>query len=299
MSRKVDIHADDYGYSISTSKDILKCIKAGKLDSISVMSNMFAFKESMDMLFDAIEELPFLPAMSVHLNIPEGFDENGYFPMSWGKLFLSSYSFKRKEVKNELKRYLKKQIDDAQIEIERCIEKAKECNIECAQKGIRLDSHIHTHLIPVVWDSLIEIIEEEKYNIEYIRNPKEPLLPFIKHISLYRTFSPVNLIKNRILMFYSGRVDRYCEKNGFEKMYMWGLMMSGNMDYDRIRTLYPDMAETARKKNRKLELLFHPGKASEDEFGKDTDPDYFKEANLSDNRHVEKYAVMNIDEIVM
>lgn len=299
MHKNVDIHADDYGYSISTSKDILECIKQGKLDSISVMSNMFAFKESMNMLYESIEELPFLPLMSVHLNIPEGYDEEGYFPLSWVKLFLSSYSFKRKEVKNELKRYLKKQIDDAQTEIERCIAKAKEKNVACIQKGVRLDSHIHTHLIPVVWDALIEIIEEEKYNIEYIRNPKEPLIPFFKKASLLKTYSPINLIKNRILMFYSYEVDRFCEKNNLDKMYMWGLMMSGSMDYDRISEIYPDMSETAKKNTRKLELLFHPGKASEDEFGKDTDPDYFRDANLSDNRHIEKKAVMNIDDIVM
>ena len=197
MHKNVDIHADDYGYSISTSKDILECLKQGKLDSISVMSNMFAFKESMDMLYDTIPELPFMPLMSVHLNIPEGFDENGYFPMSWGKLFFASYSLKRNEVKNELKRYLKKQIDDADAEIRRCIERAKDSNIDCFQKGLRLDSHIHTHLIPVVWDALIEIIEEEKYNIEYVRNPKEPLIPFIKNTSLLKTFGLINFIKNR------------------------------------------------------------------------------------------------------
>lgn len=299
MHKNVDIHADDYGYSISTSKDILECLKQGKLDSISVMSNMFAFKESMDMLYDTIPELPFMPLMSVHLNIPEGFDENGYFPMSWGKLFFASYSLKRNEVKNELKRYLKKQIDDADAEISRCIERAKDCNIDCFQKGLRLDSHIHTHLIPVVWDALIEIIREEKYNIEYVRNPKEPLIPFLKKVSLLKTFGLINLIKNRILMFYSNKVDRYCEKNGLDKMYMWGLMMSGHMDFDRIKTVYPDMLKKTENKNRKLELLFHPGKALEAEFGKDMDDDYFKDANISDNRHIEKNAVMNIDEIVL
>lgn len=298
MHKNVDIHADDYGYSISTSKDILECMKQGKLDSISVMSNMLAFKESMDMLYEAIPDLPFLPLISVHLNIPEGFDEKGYFPMSWGKLFLSSYSFKRNEVKEELKRYLKKQIDYADIEISRCIEKAIDNNIECIQKGLRIDSHIHTHLIPVVWDALIEIIEEEKYNIEYIRNPKEPLIPFLKNSSLFGTYSLVNLVKNRILMFYSHKVDYYCKKNGLNKLYMWGLMMSGKMDYDRIKIVYPYMLNTAEKNNRRLELLFHPGKAIEGEYGKDMDKDYFKDANLSDNRRIEKEAVLNIDDIV-
>ena len=79
---------------------------------------------------------------------------------------------------------------------------------------------------------------------------------------------------------------------------MWGLMMSGQMDYERVKTVYPDMLKTAEEKNRKLELLFHPGKAVENEFGQDTDADYFKNANLSDNRHIEKNTIIKIDDIV-
>ena len=75
---------------------------------------------------------------------------------------------------------------------------------------------------------------------------------------------------------------------------MWGLMMSGKMDYDRIKIVYPYMLNTAEKNNRRLELLFHPGKAIEGEYGKDMDKDYFKDANLSDNRRIEKEAVLNM-----
>ena len=99
-------------------------------------------------------------------------------------------------------------------------------------------------------------------------------------------------------MFYSGKVDRYCEKHNIGKMYMWGLMMSSHMDYDRIEKLFPSMLETAKRNGRKLELLFHPGKASEDEYSPEMDPNYFRDANLSENRHIEKYAVMNIDKIL-
>ena len=47
MDKIVDIHADDYGYSLNTSKDILDCIKADNLDSFSIICNMPAFEESM------------------------------------------------------------------------------------------------------------------------------------------------------------------------------------------------------------------------------------------------------------
>ena len=294
----VDIHADDYGYSIATSKDMLECMQAGKLDSFSIICNTRWFAESMDLLYEAIPALPFLPLMSIHLNIPEGQSDSDILPMSWTKLFLASYSFKRKKVKEELKKDLKKQIESTQAVIDKCIDIARANNIECTQKGIRLDSHIHTHLIPLVWQALVELIDEENYNIEYIRNPKEPLLPFIGNRKLLKTYGLLNIIKNRILMLYSKKADRYCEHHGLAKMYMWGLCMSGHMDYERISELYPDMLAWAKKDGRKLELLFHPGQALPEEYSTEMDVNYFRDANTSQNRHIEKDAVMRIDVIV-
>ena len=42
---KIDIHADDYCLSPHTSEDILNCIRAGKLDSISVVTNMSCYEQ--------------------------------------------------------------------------------------------------------------------------------------------------------------------------------------------------------------------------------------------------------------
>ena len=99
MKNRIDIHADDYAYSIHTSLDMIECMKAGCLDSISIICNTNYFEKSMDLLYDAIPQFPFLPMMSIHLNIPEGKAESALFPMSWRKLFLSSYSWKRKILK--------------------------------------------------------------------------------------------------------------------------------------------------------------------------------------------------------
>ena len=298
MNKMVDIHADDYGYSINTSKDILDCIKAGKLDSFSIMPNMYAFEESMDMLYKEIPNLPFLPLISIHINIPEGYFDDDVFPMSWVKLFLSSYSPNRNAVKKALEIDLKKQIEKGWLAIKKCIDLAEKSGIEHKQKGMRLDSHIHTHLIPVVWDSLMSVIKEEKYEVEYIRNPKEPIIPFLKNASLIPSYGLANIIKNRILMLYSGKADRFCEKNNVDKMYMWGLAMSGKMDYERIKQIYPEMIRYCKKRNRRIELLFHPGRATENEKNSDMDKDYFPNANLSENRSIEKNAVMHINEIV-
>lgn len=294
---RVDIHADDYGYSLNTSKDILECMKAGKLDSISIICNMKDFAESMNIFYEAIPSLPFLPLISVHLCFPEGKGVTDLLPISWGKLFLSSYPFCNSEIKDKLKKEMKWQIDTVWEAVRKCIDIAEKNNVPYKQKGIRIDSHIHTHPIPVVWKALLEVIDEEKYDIEYIRNPKEPLMPFLKNVSLIGSYGIINIIKNRILNLYSGKIDRYLESHKIDRMYMWGLAMSGHMDYDRIEKLYPDMLRTAQKNDRVLELLFHPGRASKDEYSSEMSADYFRDSNSSENRHVEKNAVMNIKSI--
>ena len=65
---ELDIHADDYGLTLHTSRDILECMKKGKLDSISVLTNMSCSGKCMELLAETIPELPFLPAMSRFLN---------------------------------------------------------------------------------------------------------------------------------------------------------------------------------------------------------------------------------------
>ena len=40
MSVTIDIHADDFGESVHASRDILDCLKDGKLNSISVLANI-------------------------------------------------------------------------------------------------------------------------------------------------------------------------------------------------------------------------------------------------------------------
>ncbi len=288
---KVDIHTDDFGYSLNTSKDILECMRQGCIDSISIICNTSYFEESMDLLYEAIPSLPFLPLISVHINIPEGKGE--LLPLSWSKLFFSNSS-----IKNDLKKEIKKQIDTVNTSVKKCIEIAKDNNVKTSQKGIRIDSHVHTHPIPIVWKSLMEVIEEQKYDIEYIRNPKEPILPFLKNMNVSPKYELINIVKNRILMLYSHKIDKYCDKNNIEKMYMWGLVMSGHMDYERVKKVYNDMYNYALKKQRNLELLFHPGRALENEYCSEMSKEYFENANTSQNRTIEKETLLKIKEIV-
>ena len=294
---KIDIHADDYAYSVNTSRDILECLSCGALDSISIICNTSQFEECMDLLYEAIPSFDHLPLLSVHLNLCEGFQSSELLPMSWGQLFLASYSLKRKKYKVILKQEIRRQLTETQKVIDRCISIAKENGVPVYQNGLRIDSHIHTHPIPVVWESLIEVIEEERLDVEYIREPSEPLNVYLKETSLYPTYSLINIIKNRILRFYSRKIHRYLKKQNRQTMYLWGLVMSLHMDFDRIKVLWSAMNEKAGHDGRDLELLFHPGTALQSEYSNEMNAKYFRDSNTSKNRAIEKESGLQIKEL--
>lgn len=309
---KTDIHADDYALTVNTSKDILCCMKKGLLDSISIVPNMSCFQECMDMFYQAIPALSFLPGISVHLDFVEGHSLVGakevpllvkggstLMGLSWGGVFLLSYlPWKRHEAKEQLKKEIKAQIDTVQTVVKHAMDIAEEHQIPCRQKGIRIDSHQHAHMIPVVWEAMTEVIAEEKYDVEYIRNSKEMLGVFLTEISLWKTYRPINFVKNRLLSLYSRRADRYAKAHSMEQMYLWGLIMSGRMDYDRIVRLYPKIAVKAEKDSRVLEILFHPGLMLPEEVSEEIGGDAAEDFYLRQDRHMEMDAVNQIGTLI-
>ncbi|MDE6213951.1 MAG: ChbG/HpnK family deacetylase, partial [Lachnospiraceae bacterium] len=135
MSRP-DIHADDYALTLNTSKDMLECMRAGKLDSISIVPNMSCFEECMTLFFAEIPRLPFLPLLSVHLDFVEGRslaggaaapdltkDDSDLMGLGWGGLFFASYlPGRRGRIKVQLKREIKAQLARVQQAVRKCIE---------------------------------------------------------------------------------------------------------------------------------------------------------------------------------
>ncbi|MBR4719919.1 MAG: ChbG/HpnK family deacetylase [Lachnospiraceae bacterium] len=293
----IDIHADDYALTVNTSRDILECMLAGKLDSISIVPNTRCFDECMDMLYLAIPSMPFLPLLSVHINLVEGISlaDSGfseYLDFSWGQLFRYSYMLSSDSgIRRGIKAEIATQIEKCMQAIDKCIKIASENGVKCNQKGLRIDSHQHTHHLPIVWKAITSIIEENEYDVEYIRCSREPLFVFLTVPDLYATYRPVNAVKNLILSVYSGKIDRYCKKRGLHQMYLWGLLMSGQMDYERIDRLRKAMEKKARTSGRDLEILFHPGRALKDEMGEGFGSPSAKEFYLSNNRTVEKNAL--------
>ncbi len=287
-----DIHADDYALSVNTSREMLELMHEGVLDSISIISNNACYNECMQLLRDNIPTLPYLPKMSVHLNLVEGYlvsDPGKIIKTTWKDLFLASFvPGRRKKEYALLLKETQAQLAKTWDDIRECIDIARKCGILCSQEKIRIDSHQHTHMIPIVWDAVIESLSALNLEAEYIRNSKEPLCPFLSEISLWSTYRPVNIVKNRILYFMSKKCDRYDASSGHERMYLWGLVMSGKMDADRIKVLYPRLEKFARSRNRRLEILFHPGRMGDDELTDEIPFASAKDFYLSGGRHIER-----------
>ena len=93
---RLDIHADDYALSPNTSEDILQCLRAGKLNSVSVLTNMTCYRAYAEKFQREKAAWPRLPLLTVHLNFIEGHcaarpeevrhltDKQGYFNITWG-----------------------------------------------------------------------------------------------------------------------------------------------------------------------------------------------------------------------
>lgn len=300
-SMRIDRHADDYAISHHSSSDILQCLKAGKLDSISVLTNMSCYEEEAGRLLDCWETLPVQPQLTIHLNFMEGHclapreevrwltDEKGYFNIGWGTLFQWNYlPWKYGEAKAQLKREIKAQT-------ERFIA------VFGKGEGLRFDGHQHTQMIPLVYRALLEVIAEEGYPVSYIRVTKEPVLAYWSVPSLYRSYSPVNWVKNAVLNVYAPGMERRLRNSrrvlaenraGEEPMLLWGVVMSGHMDAGRVARLMPAMQACAEKKGRTLEVLFHPGTVRKEELTAEFCNAGANEFHIAEGRRIEWQAVM-------
>ena len=222
MNRIVDIHADDFALSENSDKDILQLCKEGKLDSISIIPNLECFETAVAKFLSAQEESDKKILVSVHLNFMEGkccaeksllpdlIDSEGFFTASWGKLFIWNYiPFIRKKIKIQLK-------TEILAQIKKCIA----ANV-IDKNAIRIDSHQHPHMIPVVFDALKEAVlelENDGCKIEYIRNTQDPIL-------LYggKDIFSMNTIKCLILNFYSQKVKKYLVSKKLPVNYLCGV----------------------------------------------------------------------------
>ena len=293
---QVEFHADDYGLFPEQSKRILHCIESGALNGVSIMPNSPYLQECMQMLAEAsttrrtsasskdsgfsdgadvpesdtirsAAELsrPHPPvSLTIHLNLVEGkalsprhkvfslTDADGIFRPSFGKLLVVSC------IPVLRGRFLRQIRTEFRYQIRRC--KPYFDDPAFCQK-IRLDSHVHFHMIPVVFDAMIQAAKLEDLHPSYIRIPEEPVFLYLKHLPRLEHVRPVNFLKVLILNLLALRARlRYGSTPlGAAPALFSGVMLSGYMSKKNVRAILPDFLTLCKKKNQGLEMLFHPG----------------------------------------
>jgi len=279
--------ADDYGLDNTSSMHILQCIDKGALNKVSVFPNL----EKID-LYKILENKNV--RISLHLNLVEGkcmadsdevnliADKNSNFKYTFGGLLKHSLLHK-KEFEEQAYKEIK-----AQVMFWKSI----------LPEGVPfcIDSHQHTHMIPAVFKALIRVLDEEKINLEYMRIPKEPLLPYIKTPSIYFTYSAVNIIKQWLLNFLWLINKKQANKYKIPTSYFMGILFSGKMDEERVNKILPHYIKMSEKDGSDIEVLFHPGYIKENKIDFENKNIVFKKFYLSENRKTEFNSAMKITE---
>ena len=239
--------ADDYGISKSSNTRIEECLTNGVLNKISVLPNSDALDFKRRLLGENVK-------LSLHLNLIEGYplskkedvslliSDKGIFKYSFIGLFFLSIFGNRSLLKKQLYNEIKMQIDFWKKEMGE-------------ETPILVDSHQHTHMIPLVFKTLMRVIKEENVEVEYIRIPAEPILPYIKSPSLYFKFRPIGLIKQWLLKFLKFVNRKELKKANIKSALFMGIMFSGQLTEDKINKLLPYY----KKQNENIEIAFHPG----------------------------------------
>lgn len=227
---------------------IQTCWERGCVNGVSVMVN---------------GNEPLLPANSrvpaaLHLNLVEGkplssaekipllVRKDGYFKHSFFGLLILSLLPLCKELEYQL--YL--EIEAQLAEFRRLFPNEPE---------LLLDSHQHTHMIPMVFATLLRVVQDCGLRVSYLRVPAEPIGPFLREPSLYHTYQPTNLLKNAVLNFL-WRFDRKkFRESGISTSIFCGILFSGEMDQQRLTKVFRHFMRLAVKRNMDLEFLFHPG----------------------------------------
>ena len=189
--KKFILNADDFGMSKAYNRAVLEGYESGILKSTSLTANGEAFEEACEKVIPACPDL----GVGIHLNIIEGkslcpdldqlTDNQGNFNNSFGALLLKSLNPNNKAFVEQIEKEFRAQI-------EKVISRTKVTHI---------DSHVHTHSIPKIFELTAKLAKE--YGIKQIRTQFEKpyLMPDASRI--FNRKYPINLIKVALLEFFT------------------------------------------------------------------------------------------------
>lgn len=273
------IHADDYGITVEQARRILflssSSKRRGALNSLSVFVNSPAFSDASELVKPYLEQNDM--QVRLHLNLVEGapacnpsnipllVNERGMFRNNFLGLLMLSLGTKRKELFNQLTSECREQI------------RRFTAQFPSQKSHLRLDSHQHTHAIPLVYKALAKALQEEGCAVSLLREPIDPLFLYrpsrmVAHTS---TQTPKNDEKydklpkphlvNKLKVLLIDSLWKRCPKDALpwaesaphQMPLFCGVALSGQMD-EFNEVLLRSFKEEAERQQRDLEILFHP-----------------------------------------
>ncbi len=307
------LHADDYGETHNTSEEMLELMKGGYLDGFSILTNMREHDRHLRMLLNAIPGMPSLPLINVHVNLVEGrmlSEATADDPQvtdapctRWDWMSLCRVSFhlpahdkhgermKYRETHDRLVAEIRAQLHRGWEDVRLIQEAAGEAGVPYEPQHLRIDSHQHAHMIPIVRRALEQVIRDEEFEVDYVRNSHELLMPFIRHASCRNL---IGTVKNRILALFAPGMEKFIKSLGHTPSYLCGVMMSGHMDAVRLMTVLPDILRKCRQKGYGLEINIHPAMMLETEVTEEIPMESARGFYMSSDRHMEALTVRTI-----
>ena len=245
-------NSDDYGITMTQAEHILDCRREGRLTGVSAMPNSPVLEQAMALLADDPQLY-----VAVHLNVTEGLclsppeqvpllaGPDGRFRQSFFRLFILSLGRSRRALQEQLAR-------EFACQIRRVLPLM-------GGRPLRLDGHQHIQMIPAVMEAIRDTVRENGWTVTYVRWAREPLWPFLRHPGLWRYYRPVNIVKNVVLNVLALRSGRIMDQMGLKRNMAMGLVLSGNMAYEPVHRLLPELERIAARRGRELEVMIHPG----------------------------------------
>jgi predicted glycoside hydrolase/deacetylase ChbG (UPF0249 family) len=257
---KIFLHTDDLAATESMSKGMLDRWMHGYLDGFSIMANGEAAQTCRDTLTAAAAR----PARLIaHLNLTEGpsavppsevpllVDHNGQLKHGFASLallWLKSSPKQRKALQDQVEREWRAQL--AQISE---LVKPRELN------GV--DGHLHIHMLPFLFPIAARLACER--GIGSIRITQEPFHLERGWRDLLVVPVLVNLIKHVVLRVCSVRARKVARQMKLSAPdYVVGVLYSGRMT---AASAWAGITEAKQRNARSVEVLFHVGRASEQE----------------------------------
>ena len=254
---RILVSADDFGLSEGITTSILDAVDHGMVTSVSIIPNGAGFENAVSE-YRARRGL-FLAA---HLNLMEGralcpidqvrdlVDEQGNFRHSFQSLYLTHLradSDRRAQLRRQVRAEFHAQLE----RVAGCIG---------LRDGLRVDSHLHVHMIPFVFDTLMELRHE--FRFAYVRCLAEPCFLAFDGFDSLRNYAGLNIAKHALLNTFARRTLPRLRSRGITHcQHFIGVLFTGNM---RVAATSAALARLQRRcgVDEIVEILFHPGEAA-------------------------------------